>query len=127
MERNYSQLARFWVLARVPALGMACAVALACSMSAQPAQPPAAQAQIAGKNVRVEFDAQMRSRIIARFGGKEMPLGPFATSEALRTATGERNLFHLTSQHIDHVKDNIGAGQRLTITGKAGDLTKTVA
>jgi alpha-galactosidase len=96
-------------------------------MDAQPAQPPAAQAQIEGKNVRVEFDSQMRSRIIARFGRKEMPLGPVARSEALRTATGERNHFHLTSQHTDHVKDKIGAGQRLTITAKTGDLTKTVA
>ncbi len=127
MERNHSQPTGFLALARALALGMACAVALSCILCAQAAQRHAAQAQIEGKNVRVEFDAQMRSRIVARFGGKEIPLGPFGTSEALRTATGERNLFRLISQHTDHVKDNIGGGQRLTITGKAGDLTQTVA
>ena len=83
-------------------------------------------AQIEGRNLRIEFDRDLRSRVVARFDGKDTPLGPFASSETVRTATARLGLFHLTSQRSDSVRDSIGSGQRLTLAGNAGKLTKTV-
>jgi len=40
-------------------------------------------AVVRGNGLRVEFDAHMRSRIVANFGGKEIVLGPFTPSETL--------------------------------------------
>jgi alpha-galactosidase len=85
------------------------------------------QAQIGSKDLRVEFDPYLQTRVIARFGAKETPLGPFAASESVRTTTGRSSRFSFISQTADTVKDTIGAGRRLTVTGKNRNLTKTVA
>lgn len=86
-----------------------------------------AKVQIAGKNLRVEFDRRLRSRVVARFENKETPLGPFAASESVETAGKNWTQFPLISQKSESVKDSIGTGRRLTAAGKAGSLAKTVA
>ena len=40
-------------------------------------------AAVEGGNLRLEFDRNMHSRVIARFGGKDIAMGPFAPSETL--------------------------------------------
>ena len=69
----------------------------------------------------------MRSRVVAVFEGKQIPLGPFAVSESVKTATRTWSLFHLVSQTRESVKDNVGVGQKFTLTGSAPSLTKTIA
>lgn len=83
-------------------------------------------AEIRGKNLAIEFDSAMRSRVVARFEGKEIPLGPFAATESVKSSTRTWSLFPLASQRTERVKDNVGVGQRLTLTGSAGSLTKTL-
>jgi alpha-galactosidase len=87
----------------------------------------ASAAQIQGANLRVEFDHDLRSRVIARFDGKETTLGPFTASETAASADKMWTRFPLTSQNQERVKDAIGDGTRLTVAGKAGALMKTVS
>lgn len=100
---------------------------LTCSSGAQTAVISRAKAQIEGTNLRIEFDHDLRSRVIVRFGNKETPIGPFVASETVAKAEKTWTLFTLISQHSDRVREGIGAGQRLTIVGKARNLTKTVS
>jgi alpha-galactosidase len=83
--------------------------------------------QIQGKNLTIEFDRNLHSRVVARFGENEIRLGPFTDSE---TVTADHKVwtdFALTSQKHEQSKDAIGEYQRLTLVGKAGTLTKTVS
>ena len=104
-----------------------CIVMLSSLLTAQTAAPAAVKAEIAGKNLRVEFDRMLRSRVVARFDNRETRLGPFAASESVTTTGKIVKQFTFSSQNTERVNDSIGAGQKLTVVGKAGDLTKTVA
>jgi alpha-galactosidase len=83
--------------------------------------------QIQGGNLRIEFDKNLRSQVVARFDNKETVMGPFTASETVTIADKTWTLFLLSSQKRDHVKDTFGEGERLTLEGKSGTLTKTVA
>ena len=104
-----------------------CIVMLSSLLTAQTAAPAAVKAEIAGKNLRVEFDRMLRSRVVARFDNRETRLGPFAASESVTTTGKIVKQFTFSSQNTERVNDSIGAGQKLTVVGKTGDLTKTVA
>lgn len=39
------------------------------------------EAQVDGKNIRIEFDRLLHSRVIAKFAGKETAIGNFTASE----------------------------------------------
>ncbi|MBV8049613.1 MAG: alpha-galactosidase [Acidobacteriaceae bacterium] len=56
-----------------------------------------------------------------------MPLGPFAASERVTTATGAVSEFPFVSQQSERISDTIGSAQKLTVTGKANNLVKTVS
>ena len=84
-------------------------------------------ATIESQNIRVEFDAQMHSRVVAKFDGKATPVGDFGPSEFVTTAASPIQDFALAGQKRENVRDARGHGRRLTITGKAGGLEKTVA
>ncbi len=88
---------------------------------------PASKLQIQGGNVRIEFDNRLRSRVVACFDKKETVMGPFTSSETVTTADKPRLGFFLTSQKHEHRKDVFGEGERLTVEGKAGTLTKRVS
>ena len=83
--------------------------------------------QIQAQNLRIEFDQRLHSRVVARFDGKDTPLGPFTASETLANAGKTEGDFLLTSQNHERVNDTFGAGERLTVAGKAESLTKTVS
>ncbi len=125
MKRNDSQPGKLchWQASRL----VLWVVALSCATLVQEGHATAGKVQIESKNLRVEFDPYLRTRVIARFEAKEIPLGPFAASESVSTPAGRRIRFSLISQTTDSVKDKIGAGQRLTVAGKTGNLVKTVA
>jgi len=83
--------------------------------------------QLKGGNVRIEFDNRLHSRVVACFDKKETVLGPFSASESVTTSDKAWTDFLLTSQKHERVKDNFGEGERLTVEGKAGALTKAVS
>jgi alpha-galactosidase len=84
------------------------------------------KSQIRGTNLRVEFDKQMRSRVVARFNNAETVLGPFTNSETLTTTGKVWSGFAITSQKHAPTKDAFGQGEQLIVEGKSGALTKTV-
>ena len=100
---------------------------LAASVASQAKAPARVAASIESPNLRIEFDSSMRSRIVAKFGGKDIELGPFSESETLSGADHPWSDFVLASQKSERVSDGFGSGEKVTLTGKSGDLQKTVA
>src|SRR5581483_10221853 len=127
MKRNNSQLQAGFTFAGTTRLVVICVVAFSFAMFVPEGQAVTGNSQIQSKNLRVEFDPYLRTRVIARFGARETPLGPVVPSESVKTSTRRWTLFRLVSQTSDRVKNKIGEGQRLTVTGKIGNLTKVVA
>jgi alpha-galactosidase len=97
-----------------------------CSLAVA-ADIPTGKPQIQGGNLRIEFDNRLRSRVVARFDKTETVLGPFTASETVTTAGKLWTGFLLTSQKQGRIKDAFGEGERLTVEGKAGTLTKMVS
>jgi alpha-galactosidase len=90
------------------------------------ANPPVKGVRIESSQLILEFDPEMRSRVAARFGGHETPLGPFTATETL-TADGRIwSGFHLDSQSQKAVKDAFGPGRQWTLNGNSGVLAKQV-
>ena len=90
---------------------------------------PAADASVVrleGQGIRLEFDEALRSRVVATWGGVEVVAGPFSASEALDTEAGEVAEYRLEAQDEQPVSDAIGSGRRHRLTGRAGDLGRTV-
>jgi len=83
--------------------------------------------QIQGANLRIEFDPNLRSRVIARFDNKETTVGPFAATESVTATDKTWAEFPVTSQKREPVHDSFGVGQRLVVTGRSGTLTKEVS
>jgi alpha-galactosidase len=91
------------------------------------AAPPTGNPQIQGASLRIEFDHNLHSRVVARFDNKETTMGPFTASESVTAADKAWTEFPLTSQKHERVSDGFGKGERLTLTGKSGTLTKAVS
>ena len=98
------------------------ALFMSCSFAVAAGNP-----QIQGAHLRIEFDGRLQSRVVARFDKTETVLGPFTASETLTTAGKVWTEFLLTSQKQAPIKDAFGVGERLTVKGKAGTLTKKVS
>jgi alpha-galactosidase len=102
------------------------AILLSPGMRASVADVSPDAPQIQGANLRVEFDHNLRSRVVARFDNKETEMGPFTASETVSSAGRVWSVFPLTSQKHDRVSDAFGPGEQLVVTGKSGALTKSV-
>ena len=59
---------------------------------------PAGDLQIQSRNLRIEFDRNLRSRVVARLDGKEVVLGPFTASETAQGAKRKWRDFPLISR-----------------------------
>jgi alpha-galactosidase len=97
-----------------------------CSLAAA-ADIPTGKPQIQSGNLRIEFDNHLRSRVVARFDKTETVMGPFTASETVTTADKLWTEFLLTWHKRARTKDAFGEGERLTVEGKAGTLTKMVS
>jgi alpha-galactosidase len=97
-----------------------CAILLLAPAHAAPA------IGIESKNIRVEFDSLLHSRIVAKFDGRATPLGDFVASEFVTTAASPIQDFKLSGHKVETVRDELGHGRRLSITGTSGGLQKTV-
>jgi len=104
-------------------LAIAFVVPLIAGSTEIPALPP----HIQGTNLRIEFDRQLRSRVVARFDKKETLLGPFTASETITSGNQPVSEFSLSSQALERIDDAFGSGERLSLEGKHGTLTKRVS
>jgi alpha-galactosidase len=102
---------------------------LFCAFAGPPAagDPASIACSIEGKNLRIEFDGLLHSRVVARLDGKDVILGAFTASEFINAGGNKIKDFTLADQRHETVQDNFGSGQRLWITGTAGALKKTVS
>src|SRR5215469_6508682 len=106
------------------------ALLAAAQSSARPDQSAARRAslaQIQSPGLRIEFDKNMRSRVVARFGGKEIPLGGFSASETVKGSERSWYDFALSAQTHQRVTDSYGAGEKLTLAGISGVLRKNLS
>jgi alpha-galactosidase len=83
--------------------------------------------QIQSSTLRIEFDRNLHSRVVALFGGRPTPLTPFSASETLTGIGHTWSDFGLTSSHRETVSDVFGKGERLSVSGLSGDLRKNIS
>ena len=69
----------------------------------------------------------MRSRVIARFGGKDIPMGGFSASETVKGTERSWDDFAMVSQTHERVTDIYGTGEKLTLVGTSGVLRKNLS
>jgi len=93
----------------------------------QSASGRASMAQIQSPSLRIEFDQNMRSRVIARLGSKDIPLGAFSASETVKGTERSWYDFALTWQTHERVTDIYGTGEKLTLAGVSGVLKKNLS
>ncbi|MBS0387862.1 MAG: alpha-galactosidase [Proteobacteria bacterium] len=82
-------------------------------------------ASVDGNGIRLEVDAQMRTRVVAT-DAAPLPLGPFTESETLLTADGELHGYTLDNRTEADVDDALGHGKAVLWTGHSGAITKRV-
>ena len=78
-----------------------------------------------GDGLRLEFDAQMHSRVVSTLDGTQ-PLGPISESETLLTAGGELRDFKFEDRAEAEVSDELGVGHAVVLTGRSGAVVKRV-
>ena len=88
---------------------------------------PVGAPRIQSPDLRIEFDNNLHSRVVARLKGKEIPLGAFSASETVKGSERSWDDFALASQSHDRIRDNFGGGDKLTVTGASGELQKTLS
>jgi alpha-galactosidase len=82
--------------------------------------------RVEGKNIRIEFDREMHSRVVANFGGGEKVIGDFSPSEYIRVAGADVTDFANPRSQRKPFHDKLGSGFQTVITGTAPALKKTV-
>ena len=87
-------------------------------------QQPAA-AVISAKNITLEFDRSMGSRVISQFGDTKTTLDGMQASEILLLEVRELGQFELKNQSTANVQGRLGPAHRLTLTGTSGAIQKT--
>ncbi len=96
--------------------------------SSQHATPIAGESpQIQSQSLRIEFDGNMRSRVVARMKDKDVPLGALSASETVTGKDHSWSDFAIDSQKHERITDVFGAGEKLTLTGSSGALRKTLS
>ena len=81
---------------------------------------------IEGKNIRVDFNSSLHSRVVARFGGAPIVLGEFGPSESIMIDGTEHGNFQLSARRHQTVRDALGSGTQILLTGGSGPVEKTV-
>ncbi len=83
-------------------------------------------ARVDGQNIRIEFDANMHSRVVKLLAGQESVIGDFSPSEFIRLSNRDITDFTLQAQKREPIRDQLGSGFRTILTGIAPPLQKTV-
>jgi alpha-galactosidase len=79
-----------------------------------------------GGKIKVEFDENLKSRIIANLD-KDIVLGQFTNSEFVTANGKDITEFRLTGYAARDWRDSLGVGKEYEITGVSGHLQKTVS
>ncbi len=85
------------------------------------------QSKIESSQMRIDFDSQMKSRVVVRNGAEDKVLGQFRASEYLIENGEPRQDFELKSSRVESIQDGLGKGVRTILLGSAGELEKEVS
>jgi alpha-galactosidase len=91
-----------------------------------PAYPRPAPLPAQGKQLRVEVDARMFSRLVARRPDGERALGDLRASDWVVVSGQARNEFSLQQTRQARIRGDLGRGLRVELTGQGGPLRKQV-
>jgi alpha-galactosidase len=86
----------------------------------------AAGASVVGRNIRIEFNSALHSRVLALFGGRELVIGDFSPSESIRVSGHDLADFAFQGQKLEAVRDQLGSGSRTILIGVAPSIEKKV-
>jgi alpha-galactosidase len=125
------------MMSRYRAIALASCLLLSASLSGwksgqgtsgqTPSQVSSADLQIQNQVLRIEFDSRLHSRVIPRFAAAAKDFVPFSASETVTGVSRSWSDFALISSHRERVSDIFGAGERLTLIGKSGELGKKIS
>src|SRR5579884_2206953 len=97
-------------------LGFAVIAVVACAQ-----MRVAPVAVVEGKNIRIEFDSAMRSRVVAVLDDREHVIGAFAPADSIQIRGTTLPQFSIA----DHKREAVDGGSRTVITGNAGPVKRT--
>ncbi len=83
-------------------------------------------AQVKGKNITIQFDKKLGSRVLANFDGRTIQLGEYQQTEFLTVNGQDIQNFLMSGHSQQKLTAEEGAGKVVSLTGKAGDLEKKV-
>ncbi|HFE65567.1 MAG TPA: alpha-galactosidase [Caldithrix sp.] len=83
--------------------------------------------QVNGKNIRIEFDKMLHSRIVAKFAGKEIRLGNYSPSEFVSLDSLTITDFPFVEEKTTGLNDNLGSGKAFSIIGENQNIRKEVS
>ncbi|GAB4362930.1 MAG: alpha-galactosidase [Calditrichia bacterium] len=87
---------------------------------------PTEAVRVEGKNIILEFNAQLHSRVLARFDGEPILVGDFQPTEYLSIAGKEIKDFQFLTRSKEDLTADKGPGKMFTISGVSGNLEKKV-
>ncbi len=83
--------------------------------------------QIQSSVLRIEFDQNLHTRVIALFGSNPKALTQFSATETVAGTNRVWSDFALITAHRENVSDAFGAGKRLWLSGQSGELRKNIS
>ena len=83
-------------------------------------------AQVKGKNITIQFDKMLNSRVLTNFDGKTIQLSDYQPSEFLTVGGKDIQNFNKTAHSEKILTAEKGAGRVVTLTGNADGLEKKV-
>jgi len=102
-------------------------VFLGCASTQQQSKESAGPAAVVeGQNLRIEFNDQLHSRVIATYGGQDKVLGAYSPSETVTLDGKDITEFSFRDITETAVENNMGTGTQYKITGVHDPLLKTV-
>jgi alpha-galactosidase len=111
---------------RLVATALLAGCALASRATTLPFAASVATVTIAGKDIELEYDQRLHSRVVAVPDGTRIEIGPLSPSETVQTSAGPRADFALADRSDEPVSDDLGSGRRHRLVGRAPDLEKVV-
>ena len=78
------------------------------------------------RDVRLEFNDALHSRVLTSFDGKAAPFTEWAPSEFVTVAGADVKDFPMKNQRAEDVRDTFGKGRRQIVTGETASLRKEV-